>query len=152
MITINKSLTADSRTCDFANVPKPQLISSTYQHISDVTMGMQFFCSMLNAAANNHDRDKITNIDQFYADFKTDFKNHTWYDNHKLVNRHHLNSPAGIRDDVNLVDVLEYIVDCVMAGMARSGSVYDITLDADVLVEAFRNTVELFKSEVGVKE
>jgi hypothetical protein len=42
------------------------------------------------------------------------------------------------------------IVDCVMAGMARSGSVYDLKLPPEVLEKAFQNTVELLKSQVVV--
>jgi RecG-like helicase len=43
------------------------------------------------------------------------------------------------------------IADCVMAGMARSGSVYPLELPTDVLVRAFQNTVELLKSKVVVE-
>lgn len=39
--------------------------------------------------------------------------------------RHHLLSRTP--EDVNLVDVFEYIADCVMAGMARTGEVNDVT-------------------------
>ncbi len=54
----------------------------------------------------------------------------------------------GIREDVNLIDVLDFIADCVMAGMARSGSVYPLKLDAVILERAFQNTVEALKSNV----
>lgn len=55
-------------------------------------------------------------------------------------------------EDVNLLDVLEYISDCVMAGMARSGSVYDLTMPPELLERAFKNTVELLKKEVVLLE
>jgi len=42
------------------------------------------------------------------------------------------------------------IADCVMAGMARSGSVYQITIPPEVLQRAFDNTVDLLKSQVVV--
>jgi hypothetical protein len=51
---------------------------------------------------------------------------------------------------VNLIDVLDMIVDCVMAGMARTGSVYPLEIDQDVLRRAFENTVELLKANVAV--
>jgi hypothetical protein len=54
--------------------------------------------------------------------------------------------------DVNLIDVLDMIADCVMAGMARSGSVYPLNIDTAVLMRAFQNTVELLKSHVTVQE
>jgi hypothetical protein len=51
---------------------------------------------------------------------------------------------------VNLIDVLDMIADCVMAGMARTGEVYPLTIDQDVLMRAFQNTVALLKSQVVV--
>jgi hypothetical protein len=66
------------------------------------------------------------------------------------VNRHHLDKADGVPTDVNLIDVLEHIADCVMAGMARSGSVYELKLPDEVLQRAFANTVNLLKSLVGV--
>jgi len=36
MIVIRKSETADTRTCDFANVTKETLLKSSVQHIGDV--------------------------------------------------------------------------------------------------------------------
>jgi hypothetical protein len=151
MIEIEKSQTADTRTCDFANVTKKTLLNSSVQHISDVRRGLAFFASAVETAATNHDTDKITDIDSFHADFITGFKQTGWWDRHRQLNRHHLNMADGIRDDVNLIDVLDHIADCVMAGMARSGSVYDIKLSPDVLQRAFDNTVALLKSQVVVK-
>ena len=152
MIKIEKSETADTRTCDFSKVTQETLLSSSRQHINDVLRGMAFFSEMLFRAAERHDRDKITGIDQFHADFVTGFEQHEWWDNHRRVNRHHLQQADGVPADVNLVDVLDMIVDCVMAGMARSGSVYDVKIDADVLQRAFKNTVELLKSQVVVRQ
>jgi hypothetical protein len=56
----------------------------------------------------------------------------------------------GVPADVNLIDVLDYIADCVMAGMARSGSVYPSALPPDLLTTAFQNTVALLKAQVVV--
>ena len=47
-------------------------------------------------------------------------------------------------------DVLDFIADCVMAGMARSGSVYELKLPTELLERAFQNTVELLKAQVVV--
>ena len=150
MIQIQKSPTADTRTCDFASVSKQQLLDSSEMHIDDVRQGMEFFKAMLDAAAFNHDSDKITAIDQFHADFVTGFKQTGWWDEHRKINRHHLLQPDGVPTDVNLVDVLDMIVDCVMAGMARSGSVYPLEIPPEVLMTAFQNTVELLKRQVEV--
>jgi hypothetical protein len=54
--------------------------------------------------------------------------------------------------DINLVDVIEMVVDCVMAGMARSGEVYDIKVKNDVLQTALKNTVDELKKKILVKE
>ena len=107
---------------------------------------------MILGASNAHDHDKFSGIDHFYSDFKTEFKETGWWDNHRKVNRHHLLAEDGIPDDVNLVDVLDMIVDCVMAGMARSGSVYPLEIQPEVLMNAFRNTVDLLKSQVVVEK
>ena len=51
---------------------------------------------------------------------------------------------------MNLIDVLDFIADCVMAGMARSGSVYPLKLSPKLLDTAFQNTVALLTREVVV--
>jgi hypothetical protein len=152
MITIHKSATADTRTCDFSKVTKDQLLASSHQHIGDVRKGFEFFKDLLSAAALRHDSDKISDIDGFHRDFATGFTNTTWWDNHRKTARHHLLTPDGIPSDVNLVDVLDMIVDCVMAGMGRSGSVYPLAISPDVLKSAFDNTVDLLKENVVVSE
>ena len=150
MITVEKSPTADTRTCDVSKVEKQQLLDSSRQHIADVGAALGFFASKLTEAASVHDYDKLTDIDWFFEDFKTKFEQTGWWDNHRKIHRHHLGQDDGVPEDVNLLDVLEYIADCVMAGMARSGEVYPLELPDDVLRRAFENTAELMKSNVTV--
>lgn len=150
MITIQQSKTADSRSCDFTKVSKDQLLASSRQHIADVKQGIDFFKTMLDSAALLHDYDKITALDKFHADFITGFKQTEWWDNHRKVNRHHLLEEDGIPRDVNLIDVLDMIVDCVMAGMGRTGKVYPLKIPQALLITAFNNTVELFKNQIEV--
>lgn len=150
MIQIKKSSTADTRTCDFANTSRETLLASSLQHIGDVVKALAFFQSMLTKAAGEHDYDKLTDIDGFHKDFLTGFKQTGWWDNHRRIHRHHINKPDGVPPDVNLIDVLEHIADCVMAGMARSGSVYELKLPDELLQTAFKNTGELLKSQVEV--
>lgn len=150
MIRIHQSKTADTRSCDFANVSKETLLASSRQHIGDVAQAIGFFAAELVRAAARHDYDKLSDIDGFHADFVTGFAQTGWWDRHRQLNRHHLLQSDGVRDDVNLIDVLDMIADCVMAGMARTGSVYPLNIDADVLRRAFDNTVELLKSQVVV--
>lgn len=152
MIRIGKSQTADTRTCDFRNVTRETLGASSVQHIGDVRLALGFFAQLLHRAAAVHDTDKLTDLDSFHADFVTGFKASAWWERHRTLNRHHLTESDGIPLDVNLIDVLDYIADCVMAGMARSGSVYPLSLPPALLNTAFQNTVSLLLSAVAVDE
>lgn len=151
MISIKKSATADTRTCDWSKVSKDQLRASSIQHIDDVKKGMDFFKEMMDEATERHDFDKLTNLDGFHADFQTGFKNTTWWDEHRKINRHHLLQEDGVPADVNLIDVLDMITDCVMAGMGRTGSVYPLEITPELLKLAFDNTVERLKVEIAVE-
>lgn len=151
-IVIRRSPTADTRTCDVSKVDRKQLLDSSRQHIGDIAKAMAFFSEKMLLAAAQHDYDKLTDIDWFFSDFKTGFAQTGWWDNHRKIHRHHLAQEDGVPEDVNLIDVLEYIADCVMAGMARSGSVYDIVLSDDVLRRAFKNTVDDLKFRVRVED
>lgn len=150
MIQIKKSETADTRTCDYTKVTRETLLASSIQHIGDVHRALAFFGGLLVECAGRHDFDKLSDIDGFHADFATGFKQTEWWDLHRQLNRHHLNMADGVREDVNLIDVLDYIADCVMAGMARSGSVYELKLSPELLEKAFQNTVALLKEQVVV--
>lgn len=152
MIRIQKSATADTRTCDFANVSREQLRVSSHQHIGDVRTALKFFIQMLYRAGAMHDVDKLTDLETFHRDFVKGFGewNQEWWDAHRSLNRHHLNQPDGVPEDVNLIDVLDYIADCVMAGKARSGEVSPLVISEKVLIDAFANTVRLLTRIVVV--
>ena len=91
----------------------------------------------------------------FYNDVKTtqekgskggdSFKQLPWYQLHITQERHHLNGKAP--NDVNLIDVLEMVTDCVMAGLARNGKVTKeyFELDSELLQKAVFNTALLLK-------
>ena len=151
MIVVKPSPTADTRTCDFATVTKDTLLASSLQHIRDVSAALGFFEAQLHEAATRHDQDKLTDLHSFHADFVTGFTQTAWWDRHRQLNRHHLTEPDGIPDDVTLIDVLDFIADCVMAGMARTGFVYPLQLSPELLERAFQNTVTLLKEQVRVQ-
>jgi len=151
MIFIRPSPTADTRTCDWSKVTKEQLLESSVQHIGDIHAGLDFFIKRIEAAKALHDHDKLSDIDGFHADFRTGFAQTGWWDKHRRVNRHHLTADDGIPQDVDLIDVLDFIVDCVMAGTARSGSVYALKLPPELLETAFQNTVALLKANVHLE-
>ena len=151
MIEIEKSLSADTRTAK-GDIDKETLLKSTKQHIGDVKKACDFFINMLRDAATKHDHSKIELIDEFHHDFieglhGKDFKKSAWYNKH-IQERHHLHSKCP--EDVNLIDVIEMIADIVVAGMARSGEVYDDKLDSSILELAFKNTVEMLKKEIKI--
>lgn len=155
MIEIRKSQTADTRSCNFADVSKETLLTSSHQHINDVRIALSFFGEQIAHLARIHDHDKISDIDSFHHDFIRGFKEPytTWWARHRQIhNRHHLNMADGVRDNVNLLDVLDHIADCVMAGMARTGEVFPLKLSPELLEKAFQNTVKLLKENVKVIE
>lgn len=155
MISIKKSKTADTRNAD-VKVTKDMLLESSKQHISDVQKALEHFMFLLSMKASKHDYTKIRDIDQFHKDFeetqltKYDFTKLPWYKNHITEERHHLNNR--VPDDVNLFDVLERVADIVMAGMGRTGTVYDDKLPPELFEKAYQNTIELLKKEVKVED
>lgn len=72
-----------------------------------------------------------------------------WYQLHVNSERHHLLSRCP--EDVNLLDVVEMIVDCVCAGKTRSGEVRDLEISTDILEKALKNTVKLVDDMTVVK-
>lgn len=152
MIVIKKSECADTRTCDWSKVTKRQLLENSKLHISDVQAAGDYFLRLIRSRFNRHDHTKVSHIDDFHKDFSCGFKTQDWYAMHKAIERHHLEAEDGIREDVNLIDVLEYVADCVMAGMARSGEIRELTVRPEVLSRAAQNTAEMLKEVILVEE
>ena len=69
---------------------------------------------------------------------------------HKRSERHHLNDYCP--DDVNLIDVIEMIIDCICAGKARTGNVYPIEIKDELLQRAIKNTIEMLKESIEVEK
>lgn len=149
-IKIKQSKTADSRTCDWSKVTKEQLLESSKQHIGDIQKGFDFFIELMQRQKYIHDLTKINDIDGFYEDFKTGFKRQEWWKEHQKKERHHFNNPEFIQDDVNLIDIIDQIVDGVMAGLARSGEYRQEKIDTELLMKAYNNTVSLLLKNVEV--
>ena len=151
-IVIRKSKVADTRTCDWTKVSKQQLLKASKQHIQDVKKGLYFLIDILRDKAKKHDYTKIENIDEFYRDFKTGFKRKDWWRMHQKVERHHFDTKKYIQKDVNLLDVIEQIVDGVMAGMTRTGKWRYEPLSNELLQKAYKNTAKLLLKVIKVKE
>ena len=88
----------------------------------------------------------------FYKDFKNNFKTHQWYDLHKAEQRHHINDEDGIKDDIDLIDVIQHLVDGVMAGIARSGKYIKNNISQDLLQKAFNNSVDKLLKNIQIEE
>ena len=147
-ISIRKSPSADSRTAK-GPVSVEELTRSTEMHIDDVKNSLNWITELIQDRGWIHDHTKMEMMDEFHAALNSGhIKDTEWYQKHITQERHHLKS--NVPNDVNLVDVIEHICDCVMAGMARSGEVYDIDIPAETLTLALKNTVELLKSSTYV--
>lgn len=158
MITTKKHTEGDTRVAE--GVPTIEdFNSANHDHVEDVKNLAELFSMKLKDQVRNHDWTKLKEPyrSMFYRDLcdtiekKMDFFDGEWSKLHyEVLERHHLKRHCP--DDVNLLDVIEMICDCVAAGMARSGDVYDIDIPAEVLTKAVKNTVDLLKSEVNVVE
>ena len=156
-IKIKPNKNGDSRVAD--HVPTIEEFSyANRSHKDDVENLMGVFADDIEARGRDHDWTKVKEPyrSMFYRDMcntiegRIDFFNGEWSKLHyEKLERHHLNRHCP--EDVNLIDVIEMLCDCVVAGKARSGDVYDITISDTVLQNAVKNTVELLKSHVVVE-
>ena len=151
-IKILRSPSADTRTANHL-ITEEELRLSTRMHIDDVHTALDVLADMLMQRGREHDFTKSVYFLEFFKQFheaqKTGVWGKGWYDEiHIIKERHHLkdNCPA----DVNLIDVLEMLCDCVMAGLARTGKYRDEEPDAEMLVRAYKNTVKLLVENTEV--
>ena len=146
---IKKNSLGDTRTA--TRVPTfYEFNEANISHRTDVKSMMSSLADAIKTTGENHDLTKIQEPERslFYRELcekiagKMDrFTDGEWYPMHCKTERHHLNEHCP--DNVNLIDVLEMICDCVCAGMARSGSVYPVTIPNEILQKAVENTVNM---------
>lgn len=154
MITIKKNPNGDTRTAP-KGITFEQVQKANDMHREDVKNVMQEFAKRIAYAGEQHDYTKKSQEALFYRDFVdaqengANFADGEWYRMHTKTERHHL--LADCKEDVNLIDVLEMISDCMCAGLTRSGEVRDIEIDDEILQKAVKNTAELVKSFVTVE-
>ena len=155
-IIICKSQNADTRSAN-GNVTKNQLEKDTISHINDVQNVGYWLIDKLKQQLVEHDHTKLDYLDEFYTDFNDklnsenkNFNEMNWFKNRHMTERHHLNDR--VPDDVNLLDILEMVIDCTCAGLARSGEVYPITIPQEVMELAIDNTKNLIIDNVEVVE
>ena len=154
MIVIKETKHCDSRAVDNPeDLTKEAVEHDTELHIEAVRKCGAFICDKIKEQFKEHDHTKLGDdlpdfIDAMKAHLNgKSFKDQPWWKVH-LTERHHLNDR--VPDDVNLIDVLELICDCISAGMARTGEVYDLKISDEVLQKAFQNTAEMIKKEIKV--
>lgn len=153
-IAIHKNPNGDTRTAP-KDVSFKQFQEANDSHIEDVKAVMLYLSALLVEKGVGHDWTKKFEEEMFYTDFLAtmndgkDFLSGDWYKLHINQERHHLLSRCP--EDVNLLDVIEMIVDCVCAGKTRSGEVRDLEISTDIMEKALKNTVKLVDDMTEVK-
>ena len=154
-VKIKKTVKCDTRT-----LPKGSVVSEkdseedTLKHRQAVIDVGNYFCERIKEQFKNHDWSKLgTNLKDFTDGLNKGFDSpefNAWYDMHVSAERHHLKK--SVPDDVNIIDLLEMLIDCACAGMARTGSCYPMELDNELLQKVVAHTFELIKSVIEVED
>jgi hypothetical protein len=155
-VTLTQSKSCDTRSAEH-KVTENELFLNSMQHIQDVQNAISWMKARLQEVSERHDYTKIENIKEFYNNFKfiqdgniAEFKKLNWFQEYHLKERHHLNDHCP--EDVNLFDVMERVSDITVAGMARTGNIYDDTLSPEILTRAYKNTIKLLKEAIKVED
>ena len=154
-IIIKKNPNGDTRTAK-GDITFEDFQKANDMHINDVNRIMSKIGDCIKDIGAIHDWTKKQYEREFFDDFNAtrnegaDFVNLPWYQKHIREERHHINNY--VHGDVDLLDVLEMIADCVGAGLARSGEMRPIEMDKEVLYKAFENTCELVKNMCVLEE
>lgn len=142
---------------EYGYTSKEQLLKDTNQHRQDVGKVLGELSLDLFERGVAHDWSKLAFFEQFSQDTlerqdTPDFKSRPWYKIHTTKERHHIN--ANVPEDVDLLDLLEMIVDCVVAGKTRSGEVNNdfLILKDNILEDAYWNTVKKITDTVIVEK
>lgn len=155
-IVLKDTSKGDSRTSG-GSPSLEDIWSATRTHQKEVAEAMDFIADKLKKMGEVHDWTKTENFEKEYGWLVNnnvkdeDFLVSDWWWRHLTLERHHVKDYAHV--DVNLLDVLEFIVDRVCAEKGRSGSINMnyLELDPIVLVRAYYNTIKLL-DDVTVRE
>lgn len=153
-VEIHKNPNGDTRTAT-KDIAFDQFQEANDSHRDDVNRVISVLALMLSENGVKHDWTKKSEEKMFYRDFLAtmndgeDFVSREWYQLHVNTERHHLLSRCP--EDVNLLDVIEMVVDCVCAGKTRSGEVRDLEISTAILEKALQNTVKLVDNMTVVK-
>ena len=155
---VRKNGLGDTRTAD--RLPTfEEFRAANQQHQRDVEHVLNGIADLISRIGRQHDSTKTKYDGEFYRDFciafthpDEDFTEMPWYQGHIAAERHHINDNCP--DDVDLIDILEHIADCVCAGKARNedGEVYPIKINADILLKAVENTQKLIEDAIDIRD
>lgn len=154
-IEIKRNPNGDTRTAP-KGITMEQFAEANDSHIQDVRRVMHALSCKMDEQGNRHDFTKKEFEPEFYNDFvatmggNLNFVDGWWYQKHIHAERHHPLSYC--HDDINLIDVLEMVVDCTVAGLARSGDVRPVEVNNEILAKAVANTTAFIKNMVTVKD
>lgn len=154
-IVIKKTNKCDTRTLKSGKVvTEADVKDDTLKHRQAVIDCGDFFCKKIKEQFKEHDWSKLGSyLPQFTEALNKGFDSpefDEWYDMHVAAERHHLKK--FVPDDVNLIDLLEMICDCVCAGKARTGDVYPFEIDSELLQKIVANTFEYLKKIIKVED
>ena len=150
-IIIKKNPNGDTRTAS-KNISYEEFQEANDMHKRDVYEVMKYLSRLISVTGLSHDFTKKREEQLFYKNFLSAMNNGTnfvedeWYQLHINEERHHLLSRCP--EDVNLIDVIEMIVDCTCARLARSGEVRGLEINSEILEKAVQNTVKLILREI----
>ena len=157
-IKIQRNTLGDTRTA--TKVPTfDEFSTANRDHAENVEDMLTAITEEIRVRKSNHDRTKRFEPEKslFYRELcatiegKMDFvADGEWYPMHCRTERHHLNEYCP--DDVNLIDVIEMICDCVCAGMARKGTFRPIEISSEILQKAVKNTAQMCVDAVEIQE
>lgn len=135
---------------------RKQFHQANINHKKDVKNVLASLGALLIGQGKTHDWSKLAYEDEFWDDFQAallhgkNFVEGSWYQRHIREERHHPTSYC--HEDINLLDIIEMIVDCVCAGKARAGKVRQLEINDAILKKAFDNTVKLVNDMTEVED
>ena len=154
-VVVIRNSNGDTRSAD--KIPSfEEFQKANDMHIRDVSTVMNNIGNEIIKRGDIHDWTKKEKEDLFYREFietlkdGKKFTDGEWFNYHINTERHHLTRKPV--EDINLIDVLEYISDCYCAGKARSGNVYPLTISDSDLRKAFENTCKLVDESISIND
>lgn len=151
-MAISPSPSASARSADH-EVDKEELREAVHHHRRDVRRGMERVAELIVERGKKHDWTKLNFFDEYFDHFKKMQAQglddvHWANDYHFKYERHHIE--ASPREDVNLIDILEHLIDGIVAGKGRYGRYKADDISSITLQKAYKNTQAMLADMVQV--